>query len=192
MIVMQRPYDLSIQDVSIGIPIEYGVLEPHEIEEYLRLRPDADPDDIRLRLERRHVCFVARDQGRLIQACWVAVERAWIDYLQAWIHLDPGVGYLYDLYAVPEIRGKNVHRAHIPHMFRYFRNAGAWAVIAAFNPENRIQRIFARLGFEDAATIGVVRIGPWRRSFCHYLDARPEREAFSIRGPLRGPPAPDA
>lgn len=191
MIVMQGHYDLNIPDVDPGIAVEFGLLEPHQIDEYLELRPDADPEEIRLRFERRHVCFVARHEGRLIQACWVAVERIWIDYLQCWIYLDPAAFYPYDLYAVPEVRGRNVHRAHIPHMFRYFENAGVWRVIAAFHPDNRVHRIFERLGLTHTAQIGVVRLGPWRRSFCRYLNGWPEREAFSIRGPLRELPTRD-
>jgi GNAT superfamily N-acetyltransferase len=192
MIVMQRPYDLSLRDVEAGIPVTYGILEPHEIDEYLQLRPDADSDDIRLRLERRQVCLVARHEGHLIQACWVAFERVWIDYLRCWLYLEPGAVYPYDLYAVPEIRGKNVHRAHFPHMFRYFQNAGIRVIVGAFHPENRMHRIFARVGFEPVATIGVVRLGPWRRPFCRYAEGKPGRLAFSVRDPLRKTPTLDS
>jgi len=185
MIVMQRPYDLSLRDVEAGIPVAYGILEPHGIDEYLQLRPDADAEDIRLRLERRQVCLVARHEGRLIQAIWVAFERVWIDYLGCLVYLEPGAVYPYDLYAEPDIRGKNVHRAHFPHMFRYFQNVGIRVIVGAFHPENRMQRIFTRLGFEPVATIGVVRLGPWRHSFCRYAHGEPARAAFSLRGPLR-------
>jgi len=108
----------------------------------------------------------------------MATERAYIDYLRAEIRLPSGVGYLYDLFTVPEARGLNLHRAMWPHVFRYFRNASPMYVLAAFHPENGIQRIFARLGFQTVGTLGYVGVGPARRLFYRgdpVLDGPPRR-----------------
>lgn len=163
MIVMEREFDLSMPDVEARVQATFAPLEPAHVDDYMRLRPDADRDDVVDRFRRRHVCFGAWLDGRLVQACWVGIERARVDYLDCWIHLGSGVGYLQDLYTEPELRGTNLHRAMYPHMFRYFRNTGSPAVLAAFQPENRVQRIFGRLGFRPVAVARAVRLGPVRR-----------------------------
>jgi ribosomal protein S18 acetylase RimI-like enzyme len=180
MIVMERQFDLSMRDVDPDVAVRFAPLDPADVDEYLRLRPDADGAEVRERLRRRHVCWVAWLDGRIVQACWVAVDRAYVDYLRCWLHLGSGVGYLHDLYTAPELRGRNLHRAMYPHIFRYFRNAGARAVVAAFQPENRIQRIFARLGFRPVAIAGVVGRGPLRRAFERRLEPAGDRPTFRV------------
>lgn len=163
MLVMERQFDLSMPDVEPRAPVTFAPLEPEQADDYLRLRPDADPNDIHDRFRRRHVCFGGWLDGRLVQACWVGIDRTRVDYLECWIHLAPQIGFLQDLYTAPELRGLGLHRSMYPHMFRYFRNTGCPAVIAAFQPENRIQRIFSRLGFRPVAVARSVGLGPFRR-----------------------------
>jgi GNAT superfamily N-acetyltransferase len=178
MIVMQRPYDFTMQDIQLDVPTTFRPLEVEDLGLYAALRPDADVEEIRRRFALRHVCYGAFREDRLVQACWIATERAYIDYLHAEIHLLSGVGYLYDLYAIPEARGLNLHRAMWPYVFRYFRNTGAIYVLAAFHPENGIQRIFTRLGFQPVGLVGYVGVGPARRLFYRgepVLDGPPRR-----------------
>jgi GNAT superfamily N-acetyltransferase len=151
MLVMERQFDLSMPDMEPRVPVTFAPLEPAQANEYLRLRPDADPEDVQDRFRRRHVCFGGWLDGRLVQACWVGIDRTRVDYLDCWIHLGSQVGYLQDLYTAPDLRGLGLHRSMYPHMFRYFRNTGCPAVLAAFQPENRVQRIFGRLGFTTVA-----------------------------------------
>jgi GNAT superfamily N-acetyltransferase len=178
MILMRRPFDFSMRDVELDVPTTFRPLRIEDLDLYLALRPDSDTEEIRRRFELRHVCFGTFRGDRLVQACWIATERAYIDYLRAEIRLLSGVGYLYDLYAAPEARGLNLHRAMWPHVFRYFRNAGPIYVLAAFHPENGIQRIFVRLGFSAVGTVGYVGTGPARRLFYRgepVLAERPRR-----------------
>lgn len=189
MVVMQRAFDLSLPDVAPSVPVAFAPLELDEVEDYLQLRPDADLGEIRDRLVRRHVCFVGRLDGRIVQSCWVGTERAYVDYLDCWIHLASGIGYLYDLYTEPGLRGRGLHRSMYPHMFRYFGNAGSPAVVAAFNPENRVQLIFARLGFRQVAVVGSVGVGPIRRVFERRAPgAESETRTFWISASADPPP----
>lgn len=165
MILMQRPFDLSMRDLDLDVPTTFRPLGLEDLEQYLALLPDADRADVVRRFDCRHVCYAAFRDDRLVQVCWIATERAYIDYLRAEIRLPSGVGYLYDLFTAPEARGLNLHRAMWPHVFRYFRNASPTYVLAAFHPENGIQRIFARLGFQTVGTLGYVGVGPVRRLF---------------------------
>ncbi|MDQ5820244.1 MAG: hypothetical protein M3540_02255, partial [Actinomycetota bacterium] len=165
MILMRRPFDFSMRDVEPTLPATFRPLSPEDLAAYLALRPDADERELRRRFECRHVCYGAFVDGRLVQACWIATERAYIDYLKAEIRMPSGVGFLYDLFTVPENRGLNLHRAMWPHVFRYFSGPGPYYVLAAFHPENRIHRIFARLGFETVGTLSYIGFGRARRLF---------------------------
>ena len=180
MIVMERPFNPPITRAEPRIPVEFAPLELAEVDEYLESRPDADRDEIISRLERRHVCYVARHNGKIVTSCWIATERAWIDYLSAWIRVASSVGYLYELYTPREYRAKNVGRAMFPEIFRYFGEVAAPCVLAAFNPENRIQLVFARLGFRPVATIGVIRVGPWRHLFRRTPRGEPKTSSFHV------------
>ena len=135
MILMRRPFDFSMRDIEPTVPATFRPLGPEDMAAYLALRPDADERELRRRFECRHVCYGAFVDGRLVQACWIATERAYIDYLKAEIRMPSGVGFLYDLFTVPENRGLNLHRAMWPHVFRYFSGPGPYYVLAAFHPE---------------------------------------------------------
>jgi GNAT superfamily N-acetyltransferase len=187
MIVMERQFDLSMPDVEPRVPVTFAPLEPEHAGDYLRLRPDAEPDEVRDRFRRRHVCFGGWLDGRLVQACWVGIDRAHVEYLDCWIHLGPQVGYLQDLYTEPGFRGLGLHRSMYPHMFRYFRNTGCPAVLAAFQPENRVQRIFGRLGFEPVAIARSLGLGPARRVWARPL-ARAGSSPLRFRISLRDAP----
>lgn len=180
MIVMERPFDPPIPPAEPRIPVEFAPLEPDQVDEYLDFFPGADRDETIGRLERRHVCYVARHEGRIVTSCWIATERAWVEYLGAWIRLASSVGYLYELYTPPEYRAQNLGRAMFPVVFRYFRGFPVPCVLAAFNPENRIQLVFSRLGFRPVATVGVVRIGPWRRLVRQDAPGEPTTSSFHV------------
>lgn len=165
MVLMLRPFDLTMRDVEPLAKVQFRELDPSDVDAYLELRPDADPSDILKRLHARHVCYGAFRSNELVQACWIATERAYIDYLRAEIRLPPAVGYLYDLYTAPAERGLSLHRAMWPHVFRYFSDMRPRYVLAAFQPENRVQRIFARLGFRPVGVLGYVGVGRARRVF---------------------------
>jgi GNAT superfamily N-acetyltransferase len=180
MIVMERPFDPPIPPHQPKIQVEFAPLELDEVDEYLEFQPDADRNETVSRLERRHVCYVARHEGRIATACWIATERAWVDYLGAWISIASGVGYLYELYTPAEYRGKNIARAMFPEIFRHFREVRPPCVLAAFNPENRIQLMFSRLGFRVVGTVGCVSVGPWRHLFRRDLPGEPPARSFRV------------
>ena len=180
MIVMERPFDPPIPRVEPKIALEFSPLEVDEVDEYLAFRPDADRDETIARLRRRHVCYLARHEGRIATACWIATERAWVEYLGAWIRVACGVGYLYELYTPPAFRGKNIARAMFPEIFDYFRGVCPPCVIAAFHPENRIQLVFARLGFRVVGTVHVLALGPWRRLRRHDAPGEPPATSFHV------------
>jgi hypothetical protein len=174
VIVMERPFGATVPEASRA-GLELGLLQPGELAEYYALRPDAGAGagEIESRFARGHVCFVARREGRLIGACWAGIGRTWLDYLEIWIDLSPGVGYLYDLYVVPEERGLRIHASLFDRMDEHYGGTtAARVVISAFNPETRTHRLFARMGCTYATRLRAVRLGRWRWAFCRFEGER--------------------
>src|SRR5262245_28500218 len=53
-----------------AVTIEIGHLGDTEVDDYLALRPDADPVEIRARLAAGQRCVVAREDGKVVHALW--------------------------------------------------------------------------------------------------------------------------
>ncbi len=159
--------------------IEFGLVDDGDLAEYLDLRPDADADAIRRRLESGHVCFAARRRGTLVQTAWLALEHAWIDYLGMELPLGPNEAYAYDLYTHPAERGRRLYRAQVSEMFRFFSSDGQlgrcfpgkgerrghWRLLVASHPEDRRWLLLTRLGARPVAVVGRVGLGRWRYCF---------------------------
>lgn len=152
-------------DVDPGLPVVFREATVEDADALDALSPEADAAEVRRRFAHGHVCWVGVLDGRIVQCCWIGIGHAWIDYLDAELVLPPRVGYLYELYTEPELRGHRLHRSMYPHIFRAFASWDPIAVCAAFQPENRVHRIFERLGFRPVATIGYVGIRGWRKLF---------------------------
>jgi ribosomal protein S18 acetylase RimI-like enzyme len=165
MYLMELPFDHGARDVDPTVPVEFRPAGEPDAEEIAALLPQADPAEVRRRLRAGHECFVGVHEGAIFQCCWIGIDRARIDYLDADIVLPPRVGYLYDLYTSQDMRGLGLHRSMYPHLFRHFAPRDPVAVICSFHPENRTYLIFERLGLRHVATIGYVGIRGWRKLF---------------------------
>jgi hypothetical protein len=160
--------------------VEFAPLQPGEIDEYLRLRPDQRRGELEARLASGHVCFAARDRGRLVQTCWFAPDAAWIEYLDWELPLAPGEAYVYDFYALPSARGRHLFRAQVSAMYAFFSDHdqrlrwfpdhaalpdARYGFVAAFHIENRVWSLFTRAGLRPREITGYIGLGALRRSF---------------------------
>lgn len=167
MVLMDRLLNEPIPDIMARLPVVISLLKDTELDEYLSLRPDADPSDIRRRLSAGQRCFVARHEGRIINASWATTRRAWIDYLGREIQLAPDEIYAYESFTAPNFRGQNIAPARLTQMLRYFRDAGYRRLLAAIMPENKHAfRPNAKLGYRSIGMMGYLKVGPWRYEFC--------------------------
>jgi hypothetical protein len=190
MILMERPFDLAMPDLPVPTDIAFREATAADSAELGTLLPQANADEVRRRLAAGHVCWIGVLGDRIVQCCWIGIGRAHIDYLDADLVLPPRVGYLYDLYTEPGLRGLNLHRAMYPHVFRSFESWDPLAVCAAFHPENRIHLIFERLGFRPVAVIGYAGIRGWRRLLYRPVSAAgARRPARRSRSPRAGTPS---
>lgn len=181
-VLMERLLEEPIMAMPSRVPVVIAPLKETEVQDYLGLRPEADPADIRQRLKSGQFCFVARYEGRIVHACWATPKRAWIDYLDCALVLAPDAYYGYEGFTAPDFRGHNIALALYSQMIRYFRDAGYRRSLAVLMPENPLAfRPLEKIGYRTIGTLGYVKLGPWRRDFCRLKsNARPPDE-LSLR-----------
>ena len=78
--------------------------------------------------------------------------------------------YSYDLYTVPELRGRRITSpTRVPHL-RYLREQGYRRSLATLGPLNRSAATLQdAIGYRPIGWIGYVGLGPWRRRFCRMM-----------------------
>lgn len=148
-----------------AIALTYGFVEagPDTLPE---LRGDLTRAEIERRLARGDRCFVARHQGRIVSARWLAVGRAWIEYLGRDLDLLPRETYLYETYTAPEYRGLSISGAAGTRLAQLLAAEGQRRIVGGIVPENRSAlRTAAKTGYREAGRTGYVRFGPWRHDF---------------------------
>lgn len=166
MVLMERRLDEPIAEISPYLPVTISLLRDTDLSEYIRFRPEIDPNEVRRRLASGQMCFAAWYEGRIIHAAWVATGRAWIGYLAREIALAPDEVYSYESFTAADFRGQNVAGARLSYMQQALQRAGYRRVLAAIMPENKPAfRPVAKTGFRTIGVMGYVRLGPWRWDF---------------------------
>lgn len=166
LLVLARALDEETAQPPAQLPLEIGLLDESELDEYLALRPDAIGVDILKRLQSGHMCFVARHEGRIVSVCWSATQLAWSDFLGCEIDLMPGDVYLFDAFTQPAYRGRDIAPALCGHQLRYFGNAHFRRAIRCTSPENEpALRAHRKSGFRPVGMLRTITLGPWRRVF---------------------------
>lgn len=147
------------------VPVALELLDDTRIDEYNAFRSDVDPDSARRRLAAGDKCFVARRDGSIVSALWVATAHARCDYLSRGIPLADDEAYMYDVFTAPEWRGKGVFPALTSEMHRFYQKSGKRRSICFTVPENKPAMI-ANTGYRKIGIIGYVGIGGLRHHFC--------------------------
>lgn len=164
MVLFERRLDDRPVELRLDPSVVASLLSRDEVDEYVAFHPGSVSSEIRSRLQTGQLCFIARHEGRIVNATWAATSQAAIDYLDAQIHLMPGDAYLYSTYTAPEFRGRRL--ASSMRIVRHLRGAGYQRSIAAIMAENKpALRMMERSGYSRFGMIGYFRLGPWRRLF---------------------------
>jgi cytochrome P450/ribosomal protein S18 acetylase RimI-like enzyme len=177
LLVVEQPFAEFVAHARPQITVEIERMGPDGVGEYSSLRPDTRSAAIERRLASDEHCFLARRQGRLVGACWVATGKVFIEYLGREVNLARGALYVYDLYVIPELRGKGVDRALYVAMSDFFAGGPWTAIVATTNVENRSERLFERLGMRRSGLLGYYRLGPFRR---HFTRLEPGQTAMEL------------
>ncbi len=151
--------------------ITLDILGTVPFEEYALLRRDTTREALEGRARAGHVCFVARENGRIVAACWSATRDARDDYLGCSIPLEPGDVYFYNAFTAASHRGRNLARRVCARQLEHFRDAGFVRAVRVTVPENvAALRAHGKSGFVPVGMIARLRIGPWRRHFHRTFD----------------------
>ncbi len=168
-LVTLYPLEASSLPIDSKLDISFGLLESDEMSDYMRFRPDQAPEEIQSRIKRKHMCFVARHDGRLVAAVWACADSAWIEYLDCELLLPPKTMYSYDLFISPEYRGQRLSAILYHWRLQYLQKAGYRTGVSILWPENRqATRHFAKLGLSTKGILGRVQMGPWTHHFLRW------------------------
>ena len=183
MILFERRLDEPASATAGEGEISASLLQPGDIEEYVRFRSGPSQEEVQARIQQGQLCFLARWQGALGHAVWAATGSVRVAYLNCGIELTGDEAYIYDSYTAPEFRRRGLTAARADAMLRYFRERSYVRVFSLVMPENP-GGIGSTLnaGYRRAGVIGRVEIGGWRRYF--------QRTAADVRPVVIRPSSP--
>jgi hypothetical protein len=146
------------------------LLTPDDAAAYAAFRPEHGRGECDRRLAEGHWCFATWRGAEIVSAAWGVSGRAWIEYLELSVQLGTDEVYSYDLYTVPELRGRRITSATRVPYFRYLREQGYRRGLATLGPLNRSAASMQNaIGYRPIGWIGYVGVGPWRRTFCRMM-----------------------
>lgn len=142
---------------------EIGELAEADLSRYLDLRPEADAAELRRRLRDGERCFVARRNGRIDHATWVALDVASIEYLVRTVPLAAGDAYAGEAFTRPTSRGGALSVAVADAMAARLGGEGVRRLLGVVMPENRAGVVSSwRWGYRPIGIMRTLRLGPWR------------------------------
>ena len=146
------------------IDLRCGELDRSRIAEYLQLRRDSSQEIIEQRFDRKEACLVAYHQDEIVGACWCATYSAWIDYLEAELHLAEDTVYAYDSWVRPDFRGKRVADGMRRFRMHWIDQSGFKRAFGLIWPQNKnsMQRS-RRMSRNEVGEIVRHKVGPWSR-----------------------------
>lgn len=177
LLLVERSLREPIPDVTPRLAVTIALLERSEIDDYLAFRAGTPLAEVQRRLDAGHRCFIARYQGCFAATIWAATTRAWSHYLSFEFPIAPDEIYVYDSFALPDLRGQGITRSLGIAMLHDFRAAGYRRVSTAVFPENRASvQVVAKNGWRACGLMGYLKLGPWRYGFYKkYVDPIPIR-----------------
>ena len=163
---LERALHEPIPDVTLELPVTFGLLGADEIDDYVAARPNARQAEIASHLRAGRHCFVVRHEGRIVSACWAATTACRSLYMGRDIELAEGDVYFTDAWTDPALRGHALAHALCVHQLRHFRERGFRRAIRGTVPENpSALRAHAKSGFRPTLLQARLRIGGWQRNF---------------------------
>jgi hypothetical protein len=167
LVLTERRLAEPVPDFPLPADLTVRPLTPDDAAAYAAFRPEHGRSECDRRLAEGHWCFATWRGAEIVSAAWGVGRRAWIEYLELGIQLGPDEVYSYDLYTVPELRGRRITSATRVPYFRYLREQGYRRGLATLGPLNRsAASLQDAIGYRPIGWIGYVGVGPWRHPFC--------------------------
>lgn len=144
-----------------------SLLGAGDLPRHALFRPDADLNDIGVRLDRGDLCFAMSIGDEIAHACWITGKHAQIDYLECEVMLRPDGCLAYDAYTKPAFRGRGIAGARTRRMEPHLMKCGYRRLLSVIGPENRQSLYFnTAAGHQIVGVMGYYQLGAWRRYFC--------------------------
>jgi hypothetical protein len=119
-----------------GVDVRFAVLEPDDLDAYLRFRPASNPREIEKRMLRGDRCFVSWHEGNVVDACWTATSSVYVPYLRRVLQIGAGDVYSYDSFTAVSHRGRGLYMARNSFTARTHQSEGFERSIALVAFEN--------------------------------------------------------
>lgn len=161
VVVVVHPIKTPVPKLSLALPLVIARLESDEFAAYDQFRP-RQRAEVKRRGLRGAECFVARHEGQIVHATWVATGRVSIPYLNRDLMLENDQIYVYDAYTLPAYRGQNI----APVMFAYIVNRywelGFQQLVAVATLEKARRRFYEKYGGSVSGVYSSLGLGRWQ------------------------------
>ena len=143
------------------LPLDYGFLQPGDLERFADYRPDVGVSGAARRLAQGERCFVARLEGRIVSARWIATGRVRVPEFRLTLPLAADQVFAYDSYTSSEVRGHRVASAAATRLAASLAAEGRRTLLATVLPENGagIKNV-SRSGYQEVGRFAVRVLGP--------------------------------
>ena len=168
MVVVTKSVDPGAKPVEPGIEAQIEVLQHDDLPQYVAFKPFQDHTEVEQRLSRRHLCFAAFHQGRIVHAGWCATGRVHVPYIHSDIVLGPKEFYIYDSYTDPNFRRAGLVTARSSAMHAHFAERGfekSYGLIAFMNRSG--VAIIRPAGYRKIGMYGCVRLGSLHHTWAY-------------------------
>jgi GNAT superfamily N-acetyltransferase len=110
-IFFEAPLRPVVPPPAARIPLELGFLGADELDEIAAFRADLPREKLAERFRRGERCFVARSDGRVVAAYWIASADVRIAEIGTTLRVPPDAVYVGDAWTAPHLRGLGVAAA---------------------------------------------------------------------------------
>jgi GNAT superfamily N-acetyltransferase len=117
------------------------------------------------RLNLGHLCFVAEKNGNIVHYTWVAFEEIHLKKLNRKLQMESDAAYIYDVYTLPEYRGRGISSTVYAKIFEYLLEKGfkrAYCLISSNNYPSL--RVAEKTGLRNIGEITLIGFFKLRKS----------------------------
>jgi len=137
MLFMSYPLGgIRIPVYNAGADVSFGILEPKDIDAYLRFRPATSGREVERRMLHGDRCFVSWLSDNIVDACWTATSTVYVPYMRRLLHIPEGDVYSYDSFTTLSHRGRGLYMARNSFTARTHQSEGLRRSIALVAYEN--------------------------------------------------------
>jgi len=125
------------------------------------------------RFKAGRLCFVAEENGDIVNYVWVGLDATFVDELGREIRIDPASAYRYDGYTVPEYRGLGILPVVLTRVADYLFKNGIEEIYDIVVSDNRPSlRAHEKIGSRKMGEITFIKLFKSTRYRCRGSTAR--------------------